>query len=64
MFWLTFKLLLKQVCKVPTVILYGTLQIKKSKVWKLSKTEKLKLKNSRPTPDVSITQDSGMKFYV
>ena len=40
------------------------LKSKKCQIGKLSEVEKLKLKNSRPTPDITITQDcssSGMK---
>lgn len=38
---------------------------KKCQLEKLSEIKKFKLKNSRPTPDIVITQDcslSGMKF--
>ena len=46
-------------------IVWNVANIKKCKLQELSEVEKLQLKNSRPQPDISITQDcnsSGMKF--
>ena len=46
-------------------IVWNVANIKKCKLQELSEVEKLQLKNSRPTPGISITQDcnsSGMKF--
>ena len=40
---------------------------KKNQIGKLSEVEKLKLKSSRPTPDIATTQDcssSGMNFFL
>ena len=42
-------------------------QLKDLQITSLSEVEKLKLKNSRPTPDVSITQECnsrGLKFII
>ena len=42
-------------------------KLKRCEVNKLSEMEKLNLKNSRPTPDVSIIQESssnGLKFIL
>ena len=46
-------------------IVWKVANLKKCQIWKLSEVKKLKLTNTRPTPDVSNTRDcssSGMKF--
>ena len=47
-------------------IVWNVANLKKCQIGKLSEVEKLKLKNSRPTPDIAIIQDcnsSGMNFF-
>ena len=46
-------------------IVWNVASLKICQIGKLSEAQKLELKNSRPTPDIAITQDcssSGMKF--
>ena len=46
-------------------IVWNVANLKICQIGKLSEVQKLELKNSRPTPDIAITQDcssSGMKF--
>ena len=44
-------------------IVWNVASLKICQIGKLSEAQKLELKNSRPTPDIAITQDSssGMK---
>ena len=63
MFSLIFRLLFKK--NVQSSIVWNVASLKICQIGKLSEAQKLELKNSRPTPDIAITQDcssSGMKF--
>ena len=48
-------------------IVWNVASLEICQVGKLSEVQKLELKNSRPTPDIAITQDcssSGLEFLI